>query len=227
MSATHDGFLHISDLLEIQLNDPIFHTPENPNDVPDQMRRQIQDHKGVAFDLRLGDEYYLSGEDHKRSCKEDGGINIKPGQFALLTTYEIFSMPINLVAFLSMRFSVKAEGLINVSGFQVDPGYQGVFIFSVYNAGPNDVDLIYKKELFTIVFAKTSQPIPVKRNEIVREIPFDKWTKLRNKKNLSLIGLDEKISQLESSTVKYKAFIPILLGTLSAMVALVAFIVKG
>ena len=36
-----------------------------------------------------------------------------------------------------MKFGIKKSGLINVSGFHVDPGYKGKLLFSVYNAGPS------------------------------------------------------------------------------------------
>ena len=201
------GFLHISDLLKIQKIEHIFTIPDEPDDIEKQMNDQIKDEKGVAFDIRLGDQYYLSGEEYTDSSKKSAGIHIQPGQFALLTTYEIFNMPTKLVAFASMRFGIKAEGLINVSGFQVDPGYQGVFIFSVYNAGPSEINLEYKAKIFTIIFSNSSKPISKKRDEIITEIPFDKWTKLRDKKNLSLIGLDERLTNLEfkMGLVKYVA----------------------
>lgn len=220
------GFLNISDLLILQQeSSPLFTVPdENNTEIVDEMEDQIAKDKGVAFDLRLGDEYYLSGEDYKSSARKDQGIHIQPGQFALLITHEIFHMPKDLVGFMSMRFGIKAEGLINVSGFQVDPGFQGVFTFSVYNAGPTEINLEYKKKIFTAVFSKTSKPIKKQRKEILLGIDFDKWVKLRDKRNVSLIGLDDRIRNLESSTIRYKQFIPIIIGSIAAMAAIAGII---
>jgi dCTP deaminase len=52
-----------------------------------------------------------------------------------------------------MRTTYKFKGLINVSGFHVDPGWHGQLLFSVYNAGPAEVIVSKGQELFLIVFA--------------------------------------------------------------------------
>ncbi len=218
MSESCGGFLHLEDLVETQRRDPLFTTPDlTRDDVEEQMQDQIKSDKGVAFDLRLGNQFYLSGEFKTRKAEDESGIiKIEPGQFALLTTYEIFHMPVDYVAFISMRFGVKAEGLINVSGFQVDPGYQGIFIFSVYNAGPKVVTLEYKSKIFTIIFAKTSHPVREKRPSI-NSIPKDKWGKLTNTKNISQMELDDRISDLERWRKGVQYIIPtaaVIIGTI-------------
>ncbi|MDC4794241.1 hypothetical protein NQ839_18835, partial [Acinetobacter baumannii] len=66
---------------------------------------------------------------------------IPKGQFALLITEEIVHVPSDAIAFISFKAKYKYKGLINVSGFHVDPGWRGRLTFSVYNAGPSDVVL--------------------------------------------------------------------------------------
>ena len=56
------------------------------------------------------------------------------------------------MAFISIRFDYKQKGLINVSGFHVDPNYYGKIIFSVFNAGPKDIVLRYEDPVFMIFF---------------------------------------------------------------------------
>lgn len=223
-SDSKTGFLHLSDLIKVHKEEPIFTTPDDDADeITRQMEKQIEADKGVAFDLRLGSQYYLSGESYPGKLKKGDYLNIEPGQFALLTTYEKFDMPVDLVAFISMRFSIKAKGLINVSGFQVDPGYRGVFIFSVYNAGPTIVPLKYKKEIFNIIFSKTSQKISEKRIP-VNEIPVEKWSWLMQRKNVSLIGMNERISELEKSYERVKYLIPILVGSIAIIATILGLI---
>src|SRR5690606_20322911 len=48
-------------------------------------------------------------------------------------------------------------GLINVSGFHVDPGYEGRFIFSAYNAGLTEIPVKRGEPLATIWFASLDQ----------------------------------------------------------------------
>jgi len=52
-----------------------------------------------------------------------------------------------------MRNSYKQKGLISVSGFHVDPGFRGRIAFTVFNAGPKDIDLRYGDRLFMIAYA--------------------------------------------------------------------------
>ena len=177
---TKSGFLHLSDLIELQKQEGVFHIADDEQDVIEQMVKQNKN-GGVAFDLRLGSQCYLSGDDYPILLKDKKYISIKPGQFALLTTYEKFSMPDDHIAFISMRFKKKVKGLINVSGFQVDPGYNGIFIFFVYNAGPRIITLDYKSKIFTIIFSKTTKKT-VKRREPVDEIDVDTWNNLRDHK---------------------------------------------
>jgi len=216
-----DGFLNISNLREIQDGDtPIFLVPDGEeNDVLEQMDNHIEKDDGVAFDLRLGKQYYLSGDDTPQKLNEDGVLSIKPGQFALLTIYEMFHMPLDLVAFTSMRFHVKSEGLVNVSGFQVDPGYDGLFIFSVYNAGPKEVHLKYKSKVFTILFAKTSKPAK-SRKKGFSDIPIKMWDPLIGTRKISLIGLNERMEKLERLFGLIKYLIPTIAGIVAIVILL-------
>ncbi len=120
----------------------------------------------VAYALSLGDEVYLTDSDSGKREKLDNKnsqVVIKPGQFALLLTDEEVSIPYNILAFISIKFSQKIKGLINVSGFHVDPGFKGKIIFSVYNAGPATIVLDKGKPYFMIWFSQlTSNSTPYK-----------------------------------------------------------------
>ena len=118
----------------------------------------------VAYELCLGEEVYLtdsaSGKKEILDAK-NSQVVIKPGQFALLLTDEKLSIPNDILAFISIKFSQKIKGLVNVSGFHVDPGFVGKIIFSVYNAGPATIVLDKGKPYFMIWFSKlTSSSTP-------------------------------------------------------------------
>ena len=83
----------------------------------------------------------------------NGAIRISPGQFAFLLTEEDVTVPSNALAMISIRAGYKFKGLINVSGFHVDPGWQGKLIFSVYNAGTKPIIIRRGEPLFLIVYA--------------------------------------------------------------------------
>jgi dCTP deaminase len=97
----------------------------------------------IDFDPRSGVVRELKDQEHFR---------IPSGQFAFLLTEETIEVPANALAFISIRFAYKRRGLVNVSGFHVDPGFQGRLIFSVYNAGPSEIQIQRGDQLFLIWF---------------------------------------------------------------------------
>lgn len=117
--------------------------------------------KDASYMLTLGGEYYqTAGPDAPKvvsKIQEDQQIEIKPGQFAFLITEETVYVDPNHLAFISMKAGIKFNGLVNISGFHVDPGYNGKLIFSVFNAGSNTVTLKRGEAVFLIWFARLDQ----------------------------------------------------------------------
>ena len=115
----------------------------------------------AAYTLHVGREAYVSpdgsivsSDRHTREIVEEGGsLAIPPGQFAFLVSEENVAVPDNAIAFISIKARVKFRGLINISGFHVDPGYRGRLLFSVLNAGPRPLHVRQGQELFLIWYA--------------------------------------------------------------------------
>lgn len=89
----------------------------------------------------------------KKLLSDKEPFQIPPGQFAFILTAETVNVPKNAMAFISMKATYKMQGLINVSGFHVDPGWIGPLIFAVFNAGPSPVHLERGLPLFLIWYA--------------------------------------------------------------------------
>jgi dCTP deaminase len=106
-----------------------------------------------TYDLRLGKEVYISSDKTLTKLQDGDSIVIEPGEFALLMTWERLNVPQSHVAFISLRFSHALKGLVNISGFHVDPGFRGHIVFSVYNAGPRPVVLRSGEKVFMLVVA--------------------------------------------------------------------------
>jgi dCTP deaminase len=107
-----------------------------------------------AYELAMGSQYVLSSQAPvKVSLAAGEQFAIAPGQFGLLITDERVRVPLNALAFISLRSHVKVRGLVNVSGFHVDPGYEGRLKFSVFNAGSKAVVLEQGESVFSIWFA--------------------------------------------------------------------------
>jgi dCTP deaminase len=122
----------------------------------------------AAYTLKVGGEYYVTPND---TATNPGSITlalldqgesfaVPAGQFAYVLTEEQVSVPTSAIAFISIRARIKFRGLVNVSGFHVDPGFSGRLLFAVYNAGPVSIHLRRGDPTFLIWFADLDQDVP-------------------------------------------------------------------
>jgi dCTP deaminase len=138
----------------------------------------------AAYTLHVGDEVYISPDREiaspsrhtKHKLGKGDAFAIPPGQFGFLTTKEIVTVPDNALAFISIKARMKFSGLVNISGFHVDPGYKGELIFSVLNAGPKPLHLTEGQELFLLWYAD-----------------LDRETSFKKKPGDGLHGIDPKL----------------------------------
>ena len=104
----------------------------------------------AGYRLAVGDEIVRTTSQgqtvQKLSLNET--VFLEPGQFAFILTEETLELPMDVIGFISVRASIKFFGLVNVSGFHVDPGYRGKLVFAVFNAGPTRIPLRRGQEIF-------------------------------------------------------------------------------
>ena len=158
--------------------------------------------KESSYALSVGDEVFITSASDDKFDKvqkiktEDNMCFIPPGQFAYIMTNETVNIPSNCLAFISMKFKIKADGLINVSGFHVDPGYKGKLIFTVYNAGVREISIRKGKQIFLIWFAELDHYDSRPRDrDGIYEIDSDIINNAKNADTLK--NLSEKIKKLE------------------------------
>src|SRR2546425_7781899 len=107
-----------------------------------------------AYELGVGSEAFITSNPSDTTRLDSGvKIVIPPGQFGLIVTRETVQVPTDAIAFISIRARIKFQGLVNVSGFHVDPGYRGKLKFGVYNAGSRAIVLDQDQPIFMIWFA--------------------------------------------------------------------------
>lgn len=101
-----------------------------------------------AITLKVGAEAYVSPVKKSKGAVKSiqplapaESFGIPPGQLAFLISEERVFIPDNAMGLISMKAHTKWHGLINISGFHVDPGYKGRLIFAVLNGGPATVHL--------------------------------------------------------------------------------------
>jgi dCTP deaminase len=160
-----------------------------------------------------------------------GELIIPPGQFGLLLTEEFVSIPDHTMGFISLKFGVKGTGLINVSGFHVDPGYRGRLIFSVYNAGPSPIHMTRGQDLFLLWIAdldRASGPDYVKSPTLTPRVnlPEDMISKA-DRPIRSLQQLSERIDQLNEELTFFRRVVGVGVVLIGTSVSLAALIFAG
>lgn len=190
-----------------------------------------------AITLHMGHEVYVTpsvdsltpGSHTKALLGDNEPFAIPAGQFAFLLTEESVTVPRNAMAFISMKARIKFRGLINVSGFHVDPGYTGRLIFSVFNAGPSSVHLQQGMPLFLIWYTDLNDPSdqykkdpgaklisPDLINNISGEL--NSFQSLRNKIDKESKALGDRIHALETSQKVIQALAGILMAILVGVI---------
>lgn len=123
--------------------------------------------------LSMGNEYFVTksatetrvtGGSIKKLGRGDSFF-IPPGHFGFLITEERIRMPCDAIGFLSIQTDVKFLGLVNISGFHVDPGSDGKIIFSVFNAGPDPVHIKQGDKIFRLWIASLDKVDEQPRSE--------------------------------------------------------------
>ncbi len=113
--------------------------------------------KNASYELSLGNQAYVTDSKSQKIDYLDNKnsvIDINPGQFALLLTKEKVRVPNTNIALISIKAGEKLKGLVNVSGFHVDPGFNDHLLFSVYNAGPAPIVLRSDEPYFLLWYAE-------------------------------------------------------------------------
>jgi dCTP deaminase len=160
-----------------------------------------------AYNLHMGGSFFrtaddVGGQEQKKTSLSRGEAFIIPaGQFAFLLSQETVNVASDAMAFISMRTGIKFKGLINVSGFHVDPGYSGKLIYAVYNASPSPVQICEGDPIFKIWFAdmdRTSDPKYLFVGRAQNDISND-LIRGMSKEIFSLQSLAEKMRSLENS----------------------------
>ena len=163
-----------------------------------------------AYNLKMGNCYFTTsnGEDQtKVYLKPSEPFVIPAGQFAYLMSHEELNIPSGAMAFISMRTGIKFKGLINVSGFHVDPGYKGKLIYAAYNASPSPIHISEGEQIFKIWFVDMDQESANKhlfQGSGKAEIGNDLMHGM-SKEIYSLQSLAEKIRQLETNIKEQKS----------------------
>jgi len=188
-----------------------------------------------AYELGVGSEAFITSKFESTTHLPVGHkVIIPPGQFGLLTTSETVYVPSSSIAFISIRARVKFQGLVNVSGFHVDPGFRGKLKFAVYNAGSKEIVVDQDDRVFMIWFADldavSPDPYPVQQivasvisAEDVSRIQGTVASPAQLQKNIEELRteLEKKIHTVEQSSNLNRTLLILLLGIFGALISTV------
>lgn len=158
-----------------------------------------------SYRIRMGNEYYCTSDSGnafwdsatKQTISPGASFIVAPGQFGFLLSNESIKVPSDAMAFISIRAKIKFRGLINVSGFHIDPGYDGKLIFSVFNAGPSNIHISEGEEIFLIWFADLDRASTrIKEKPGYKSIPNDLINGM-NREIVSTYSLAKDISSIK------------------------------
>jgi len=190
-----------------------FVTPSFGDDLRENLKRSLAEPIGEN----------VCGQERR---KGGGTVVIPPGQFAFLLTEEVVSIPKNVMGFISLKSKAKFRGLINVSGFHVDPGFKGRLIYSVFNAGPAALPLSRGDNLFLLWLADLSgrtQKGYYKTDPGYVEIPSDLVSEV-SRETHSLQDLANRVAALSETVRTIKS---VATGAATALGLLIALLTLG
>ena len=102
-----------------------------------------------------------------------------------------------------MRY--KNQGLVNISGFHVDPTFSGYLKFAVQNVGPSDIYLRYHEATFCIFFAKLEGIISKKRGPSAMPIAVEDL-QLLGGSSITLAQIKREVDQVSQMMLIYAPF---------------------
>jgi dCTP deaminase len=168
-------------------------------------RGQLEEAKYI---MAIGEQVYVSSSKAEHTVtylKEDERFTISPGQFAYILTHETVRLRDDMIGFISINATTKFYGLVNISGFHIDPGYVGKIMFSVFNAGPSVIHLKRGDRLFPMWIANLDQPastFPTGRG--FKEIPGRLVTSISGNFTTA-IELKQDVERLKSDVSSLKS----------------------
>jgi dCTP deaminase len=204
-----------------------------------------------AYTMTLGEQYFITPDHDMKMrdsvrrtlaeptasnhapffCRKGGGpVSVPAGQFAFLQTEEYLSMPDNTMGFISMKAGYKFKGLVNVSGFHVDPGFRGKLVFAVYNAGPSAVTLHRGDQLFLLWLADLDEAATAARSRKNKPPMLEISNDIINGVNHpihSLQNLSKKIDEIEREHKFFKFAVYLIAAFITASIGVGGFLLNA
>lgn len=113
----------------------------------------------ASYDLRVGDKAFVSDAEEIADVSSKGLVTIDPGEFAVVQTLERVEFSAQLAGQIGLTSTLAGQGLVLLSGPQIDPGFRGVLIVRVTNLAPSRITLVHRDSILTVQIFKLSRPV--------------------------------------------------------------------
>jgi deoxycytidine triphosphate deaminase/predicted NUDIX family phosphoesterase len=112
--------------------------------------------------IDLSKKEFYDAEDYFEPVisEEEKGVKIKKGEYYLLSSREVLSIPPHLSVQLNRHSTIGLSGPVDFAGF-IDPGFQGDLVFELRSDEPSNISL-------------ENEGIPISKLELFRSNPPDK-----------------------------------------------------
>ncbi len=116
----------------------------------------------ASYDLRVGRRVLKSIRETEESplidLERERVLQIGTAEFVEVMTMEKVRVSKNLCGRMGIRSYFTRKGLVSFVGPQIDPGFEGNLIISLFNTGPRPVVMKYGEPFCTIEFHELSAP---------------------------------------------------------------------
>ncbi|PIO02854.1 dCTP deaminase [Candidatus Micrarchaeota archaeon CG09_land_8_20_14_0_10_55_25] len=150
-------------LLEAIQNKEIIITPFDeslvgPCSIDFRLGNEFRVYRKTNRKTRLDDEFSYSKEYyHTRKLECGEALPLKPGQLVLGVTLEQLKLTDSLCAFIEGRSRFARSGLfVHVSSGLVQPGSNNHQVLEIFNASPNELELVPGTRICQLVFMRAT-----------------------------------------------------------------------
>lgn len=174
----------------------------------------------ASYDARIGEWAFSSSLREKIRLSEKGILVIEPGEFAVVETRERITLSNRIAGQLGLRSEYAQQGLLMLSGPQIDPTFEGILKVRLVNLAPKKIALTYEAPFLTIQFFRLASPVSrsyagqyqkqegISGADIQSLVEMEGMTLGQVMKTLSALAKD--VSKLEGSVSRLSWWMPLI-----------------
>ena len=179
--------------------------------------------KSASYNIRVGEECLIRRE-KKLLGQKELLLVIPPYEVALLSSYEVFHIPDDLVGEYELRMALLYKGLTLQTGLHLDPGYEGKVFSLLFNLSDKDVVLRYKEPFASVQFLTVKGKVKNLHKHHGKPVlsMTDSRVPIDMTLQSGLSALEQRASRMFNMAYAAGAFMVAILGIVVAAIAAVA-----